>query len=170
MICANCRSDNPMIRSGSNPNVWVCLDCWWGVELDAEGQLLAEDVVKIGMAQHATGAGEGMMAKMVIVQNCSLCGYCRHDDARHWCVASPDEPMPCPALGVRGDCPHADAPEWVAVSSGELPEAPGQYDVAVLAMGIRYRAIRGWSPSLATWQEIAGTTITHWLRGMPPLP
>jgi len=78
----------------------------------------------------ARGDEEGMtMAKMLIVQNCSLCGYCRHGGSRHYCQASAYAVVrPCPALGVRDDCPlpdWPDAPRWVAVSerlpTGHIP-------------------------------------------------
>lgn len=127
-------------------------------------------------ASGATG-GEGVMAKMLIVQNCSLCGYCRHADGRDWCIASPDQRMPCPALGVRGDCPLPelpDAPDWVAVSK-ELP--PVNVELPMLLEGVSQviakttlSALTGGRMWWTTDSRNIEDTVTHWLRGVPPLP
>jgi len=127
------------------------------------------------------------MAKMVVLQSCAGCesleSECDEDGdvVAYWCVdpaVSADDIELRPPLAIPPWCPLRDAPDWVAVSSGELPQVAEDNDgdgmyVLVSEDGWSWeRAIFWFCDNLPTWTLEDGTAITprYWLRGMPPLP
>lgn len=123
-----------------------------------------------------------MAEKMLRLKTCAGCECLemeRNEDgdpAHYWCTHpenTVDDTELWLPLTIPPWCKLEDAPRWVAVASGELPEPLQLVEVLIcselreLSYLIRMPHGHEWSRR-GTLAFLSG--VTHWLAGMPPLP
>jgi len=119
-------------------------------------------------------------AKIMYITDCRDCDHYREPEAEGGAPYCKAQEVELPAISVGDkcwlspDCSLPDATRWVAVSSGELPTVNknglgDEVPVISLILGIPGMETGRWHSGTTMWAHVCGT-VTHWLRGMPPLP